>query len=31
MVKTSAGDLVARFVVNCAGLYSDRIAESRWP
>jgi (S)-2-hydroxyglutarate dehydrogenase len=26
VVKTSAGDLVARFVVNCAGLYSDRIA-----
>jgi L-2-hydroxyglutarate oxidase len=26
VVKTSAGDLAARFVVNCAGLYSDHIA-----
>jgi L-2-hydroxyglutarate oxidase len=26
VVRTSAGDFVARFVVNCAGLYSDRIA-----
>jgi Predicted dehydrogenase len=26
VVKTSAGDHAARFVVNCAGLYSDRIA-----
>ena len=27
VVKTRAGDFVARYVVNCAGLYSDRIAQ----
>jgi L-2-hydroxyglutarate oxidase len=27
MVATTAGDVTARHVVNCAGLYADRIAE----
>jgi (S)-2-hydroxyglutarate dehydrogenase len=26
VVRTCAGDFVARYVVNCAGLYSDRVA-----
>ena len=26
MVATSAGDFRARYVINCAGLYSDAIA-----
>ena len=26
VVKTRAGDFAARYVVNCAGLYSDRVA-----
>ncbi len=27
IVETTAGDLEARYVVNCAGLYADRIAQ----
>lgn len=27
VVKTRAGDFPARYVVNCAGLYSDRVAQ----
>jgi len=27
VVRTRAGDFVARYVVNCAGLYSDRVAQ----
>src|ERR1035438_1735308 len=27
VVKTRAGDFAARYVVNCAGLYSDRVAQ----
>ncbi len=27
VVKTRAGEFVARYVVNCAGLYSDRVAQ----
>jgi L-2-hydroxyglutarate oxidase len=27
VVKTRAGEFAARFVVNCAGLYSDRVAQ----
>jgi L-2-hydroxyglutarate oxidase len=27
IVKTSAGEFAARYVVNCAGLYSDRVAQ----
>jgi L-2-hydroxyglutarate oxidase LhgO len=26
-IQTRAGDLLARYVVNCAGLYSDRVAQ----
>ena len=26
MLNTTAGDFEARFLINCAGLYSDRVA-----